>query len=340
MLAPRINPGEGANMFHRRFRMAITLVGVLAAVSAGERTLVNDQTPRQALIEMLSGGEAPFKKHLTVEMQGKFKNLMKASLDNAPGPLQILLGVNSSANKFQAFDIGPTLFAFYDPQEHQRYEIAIDGEDQRGDQDTLELSLHLVRNAVEKDVPGSLRFVVNMKRQEGIWRLNSLTMNATLPLGDPRILDKDKSWWTPMITAAMGPPADVTADTPVVMDERPKMTPLRAVRMIGMAETIYAQKHPGLGYTCALSDLVNVGRGMDEDGMYTFMGADIADGIYNGYRFTLSGCERRPARMFRVTAEPVTGRGKAYCADSSSNPRASDDGRGVTCLISGKIARK
>lgn len=326
-------------MFHR-FRLAISLVGVLAGVSAGERTVMNDQSPRQALIEMLSGGEAPFKKHLTVEMQGKLQNMMKASLDNAPSPLQVLLGVNSSANKFQAFDIGSILFAFYNPQEHQRYEIAIDGEDRRGDQDTMELSLHLVRNAVEKEVPGSLRFVVNMKRQEGTWRLNSLTMNATLPIGDPRILDKDKSWWIPIITAAMGPTDDVTTDTPVVIDERPKMTPLRAVRMIGMAETIYAQKHPGLGYTCALSDLVNVGRGMDEDGMYTFMGADIADGIYNGYRFSLSGCEHKPARMFRVTAEPLTGRGKAYCADSSSNPRASDDGRGVTCLISGKIARK
>ncbi|HEV8181895.1 MAG TPA: hypothetical protein VGQ61_05950 [Candidatus Angelobacter sp.] len=325
-------------MFHRRLRLAISLVGILAGVSAGERTVLNDQSPRQALIEMLSGGEAPFKKHLTVEMQGKLQNLMKASLDNAPSPLQVLLGVNSSTTKFQAFDIGPILFAFYNPQEHQRYEITIDREDRRGDQDIMELSLHLVRNAQEKEVPGSLRFVVNMKRQESIWRLNSLTMNATLPMGDPRILEK--SWWSPMIAAAMGPTDDVTADAPVVMDERPKMTPLRAVRMIGMAETIYAQKHPGLGYTCALSDLVNVGRGMDEEGMYTFMGADIADGVYNGYRFALSGCEHKPARMFRVTAEPLTGKGKAYCSDSSSNPRASDDGRGVTCLISGKIARK
>jgi len=325
-------------MFHRRFRLAISLVGILAGVSAGERTMLNEQSPRQALIEMLTGGEAPFKKHLTVEMQGKLQNLMKASLDNAQSPLQVLLGVNSSTTKFQAFDIGPILFAFSNLQEHQRYEIKIDGEDRRGDQDIMELSLHLMRNAQEKEVPGSLRFVVNMKRQENVWRLNALTMNATLPLGDPRILEK--SWWTPMIAAAMGPTDDGTVDTPVVMDERPKMTPLRAVRMIGMAETIYAQKHPGLGYTCALSDLVNVGRGMDEDGMYTFMGADIADGIYNGYRFALSGCERKPARMFRVTAEPLTGRGKAYCADSSSIPRASDDGRGVTCLISGKIAHK
>jgi hypothetical protein len=326
-------------MFHRRFRLAISLMSVLAGVSAGQRT-TNDQSPRQALIEMLSGEEAPFKKHLTVEMQARLQNMMKASLDNAPGPLQILTGTTSSGSRLQSFDIGPILFSFNNPLEHQRYEVQIDGEDQHGDQCTMGLSLHLVRNAVEKEVPGSLRFIVNMKRQEGIWRLNSLTMNATLPIGDPRILDKDKSWWTPMITAVMGPPDDPTADTPVVVDERPKMTPLRAVRMIGMAENIYAQKHPGLGYTCTLSDLVNVGRGMDEDGMYKFMDAEIADGLYNGYRFTLSGCERKPARMFRVTAEPLAGRGKAYCSDSLSNPRASDDGRGVTCLISGKIARK
>ena len=44
----------------------------------------------------------------------------------------------------------------------------------------------------------------------------------------------------------------------MVVDERPKLSPLRAVRMIGMAETIYAQKHPGLGYTCTLADLVNM----------------------------------------------------------------------------------
>src|SRR6476660_8960297 len=130
-------------MFHRRFRLAICSAFVFAGI-AGKSSAFRDQSPRQALIEMLSGGEAPFKKHLTVEMQGKLQNLMKASLDNAPSPLQVLLGVNSSTTKFQAFDLGPILFAFYNPQEHQRYEITIDREDRRGDQDIMELSLHLV----------------------------------------------------------------------------------------------------------------------------------------------------------------------------------------------------
>src|SRR5262249_8647587 len=174
-----------------------------------------------------------------------------------------------------------------------------------------------------------------LKKQEGTWRLNTVTLSATLPLGDPKILNK--SWWAPALAASsIAEPQPKPAEA----DERPKMSPLRAVRMIGMAEDIYAQNHPGIGYTCTIADLVNVGRGLDEDGVYKFMDAEFAEGIYNGYRFTLTGCDRRPARVFRVTAEPVAGKGKAYCSDHTNNVRASDDGRGVTCLIAGKTARR
>ncbi|HZD95154.1 MAG TPA: hypothetical protein VE133_12920, partial [Candidatus Sulfotelmatobacter sp.] len=78
----------------------------------------------------------------------------------------------------------------------------------------------------------------------------------------------------------------------------------------------------------------------DEDGVYKFMDAAFAEGVYNGYRFTLSGCEYRPAKVFRVIAEPVAGKGKAYCSDHTNNLRTSDDGRGMTCLISGRLARR
>ena len=294
-------------MFDPRFRLAISITIVLTGVCSGQRTTLGVQSPRQAIIEMMSGGEAPFKKHLTVEMQSKLQNLMKGSVDNAPNPIQMLAGATSGgSNKFQAFDLGSILFSFNNPQEHERYEIQIDGEDPRGDEDTMALSLHQVRNGVELEIPVGMRFVLNLKKQEGIWRLSAVTINATLPVGDPRILNK--SWWTPAMVAAMGTNTDTSADSGVVVDERPKMTPMRAVRMIGMAETIYSQKHPGIGYTCSLSDLVNVGRGMDEDGMYKFLDAEFASGSYNGYKFTLSGCERMPARMFRVTAEPVASR--------------------------------
>jgi hypothetical protein len=325
-------------MFHPRFRLAICSMLVFAGAAAGQRA-VHEQSPRQALIEMLSGGEAPFKKHLTLEMQSKLQNMMKGSPDNAPSPLQLLAGANSpGGNKMQSFDIGPILFAFNNPQEHERYEVEIDSEDPRGEEDTMGLSLHLVRNGVEREIPVGLKLVVKLKRQTGVWRLNAVTMTATLPVGDPRILEK--SWWEPALIAAAGASDETAATSAVVIDERPKMDPLRAVRMIGMAENLYVQRHPGAGYTCALSDLVNIGKGMDEEGMYQFMDAEFANGLYNGYRFTITGCERTPARMFRVIAEPVGGRGKAYCSDNTNNLRAADDGRGTTCLVAGKIARK
>ena len=129
-------------MFHPRFRLAICSAFVFAGIAAGQRP-VHDQSPRQAMIEMLSGGEAPFKKHLTLEMQSKLQNLMKSSPDNAPSPLLALTGAKSAgANRFQSFDIGPILFAFNNPDEHERYEIEIDSEDQHGDEDTMGLSLH------------------------------------------------------------------------------------------------------------------------------------------------------------------------------------------------------
>jgi hypothetical protein len=326
-------------MFQPRFRLAICSAFVLVGIASGQRPVLRDQSPRQALIEMLSGGEAPFKKHLTLEMQSKLQNLMKGSPDNAPSPLEVLTGAKSSdANQFQSFDIGPILFAFNNPEEHERYEVEIDSDEQRGEEDSMGLSLHLVRNGVEREIPVGLKILAKLKRQAGVWRLTTVTMAATLPVGDPRVLEK--SWWGPTLAAVAGTSEETSASSAVVIDERPKMNPLRAVRMIGIAENLYAQMHPGAGYTCSLSKLVNIGKGMDEEGMYKFMDAEFAGGLYNGYRFTITGCDQMPSRAFRVIAEPVAGRGNAYCSDNTNNLRAADDGRGATCLVAGKIARK
>src|SRR5262245_13938908 len=325
-------------MFDGRFRLAASVALVLAGLTAGPQAHAADQSPRQAVIEMFTGGEALFKKHLTVEMQSRLANLMKGSLDNAPNPLQALAGTNASgSDKMQAFEQGSILFAINNSQEHERYEIQVYTEEARGEDHIMGLSLHLVRGGVEQEMPGALRFILELKRQEGIWRLNAITVSATLPVGDPRILER--SWWSPALSTATGGAVD-PANPAVPVEDLPRMSPLRAVRMIGMAENIYSQKHPGLGYTCSMADLVDVGRGMDEEGMYKFMDAEFADGVYNGYRYSLSGCENKPARTFHVIAEPVAGKGKAYCSDNMNNLRASDDGLGATFLISGKLALK
>src|ERR1041385_3949000 len=216
-------------MFHPRFRLAICSLFLFAGIASGQRAY--DQSPRQALVVMLSGGEAPFKKHLTLEMQSKLQNLMKSSPDNAPNPLLALTGVKSSgANGFESFDIGPILFAFSNPDEHERYEIEINSNEQRGDDATMEFTLHLLRNGVEREIPVGLKILAKLKRQTGIWRLTTVNLNASLPVGDPRILEK--SWWEPTLAAVAGPSEEAAASSAVVIDDRPKMNPLRAVRMI------------------------------------------------------------------------------------------------------------
>lgn len=319
-------------MSERGFRIVFILL-LLASVCRGEERTKAAQSPRQAVIEMFSGGEAQFRKHLTVEMQAKLQEMMKDP--SSAVPLQAF--TNSQAadpDHFQAFDLGPILFSFNNPEQHERYEVQLDTDEPRGDDEIMGLSLHLVRNGIEQEIPVAMHFVLNLKRQEGTWRLNAITLSATLPLGDPRILNK--SLWNTFL-AANGSKVDSRS---APGDERSKMSALRSVRMIGMAEDIYAQNHPGIGYTCRMSDLVNVGKGLDEDGVYRFMDSEFAGGVYNGYRFTLTGCDRKPARSFRIVAEPVAGKGHAYCSDNTKNLRVSDDGRGITCLISGKIARR
>ena len=114
------------------------------------------------------------------------------------------------------------------------------------------------------------------------------------------------------------------------------MSTARAVRQIVLAEDIYSRKHPNAGFTCRLADLVNIGKGFDNGEVYSFLDPAFSEGIYNGYHFTILGCDANSAASFQVIAEPITGKGKAYCSDSSRALRVADDGQGSTCLSSGR----
>src|SRR4051794_21238479 len=73
--------GEGC-MVDGKVRLVIAAVAVLAGVSQGQPRNAAVQSPRQAMVEMFSGGEAPFKKHLTLEMQRKLQEVMKGPSSN------------------------------------------------------------------------------------------------------------------------------------------------------------------------------------------------------------------------------------------------------------------
>jgi len=252
------------------------------------------------------------------------------------GPVQILQSARAGDNNFETFDAGPVLLSLNNPQDRQRWEVRIDGDDLRGDQDEMQLSLHTMRKGLEEELSLGLRFQLSLKQQQGIWRLNAITVSARLVVGDPQILEK--SWWnSPAVASTVSPlaPAVVPA-----ADEQLRMTPARSLRLIGVAEYIYAQKHPDQGFTCALGQLVGIGRGLEDGEPYKFMPPDFAQGVHNGYRFSIRNCAGKTVKSFQAFAEPVNGQGKAYCTDETKALRASDDGSGGTCLASGRIVQR
>ncbi len=329
-------------MICRRFRLVVLTVSLLAGALPAQQPVAPSQTARQALVEMFSGSEEQFKKHLMLKVQDK---LVAITRDNPAGSADFLraftLQKGPATQKLDAFDFGPILFAVNDSAKNSRLEAHIDSDEPIGrEEENVTVSLHSFQAGIEQDLPLAARFLLNLKVEEGVWRLNAVTFSARIPVGDPRILDQ--SWWNPQATnlAALGSAPAASADAASPAPDSPKMPPFRAVRMIGMAENLYARQHPEVGYTCGLTNLVNVGKGMENGEFYKFMDPEFADGVYGGYRYSLIGCEGKPARSFQVTAEPLNGRGKAYCSDDRLNLRASDDGKALTCLVQGKMARQ
>jgi hypothetical protein len=115
----------------------------------------------------------------------------------------------------------------------------------------------------------------------------------------------------------------------------PKVDIQTTVSLISFQEQIYAGQHPERGFSCSLSELLS-----DSNQSQSFgLDPQVKTGISNGYRINISGCQDIPSGSYQITAEPLSpsAGNKAFCTDATHNIRASDDGRGSTCLISGRV---
>jgi hypothetical protein len=286
------------------------------------------QTPRQALIEIITGGEQGALKHLTVEMQ---KSLQGDGKNNSSAHLAAFDQIKAASSEFQVFETCQVLFATNDPKTHEKYEVHVDNDDLSGDTDNIDISFHQFRDDIEQDIPYAMmlsRFTLGMKRQTDIWRLNDISINIKVPLGDPKLLEKFGNGMPGMFGGKIGV-------GPTGTPEKPRdLPPKEAIMMVAFAESAFASRHPEVGFTCSLADL----------GEFNPFNVDphVFNGEpYHGYKFALSGCQGKPSGSFHLVAEPVSpGTGaKAYCTDATHNVRTSDDGRGGTCLAFGKIDR-
>src|SRR5215471_13554441 len=112
--------------------MLLRSVFLLITLCAGNILLAQQQAPpppqtaRQALIEMITGGQQGAMKHLTVEMQKSLEG------DGKNNPAQNLLyfdQIKSASSEFEVFETGPVLLATSDPKSDEKFEVNIDSDD-------------------------------------------------------------------------------------------------------------------------------------------------------------------------------------------------------------------
>jgi TonB family protein len=266
------------------------------------------QTARQALLEMFFG-TAPnhLEKHLSDSTRNTFKRM------SGEGGMSMLDEFSMFANmtkaggvKFETFDTGPTLLQAEEVEQNEKTEITVEGDNLAGDEDDIELALHITKEGSEQPLPFIPHFTFMMKTEADIWRLNEIKVEVRVPLADPDFLKN--------IERQNGKQNEQGAQL--------------GMRMIIGAQNSYHQAHGT--YACNLSGLMGKGQN-PANGSF----ADLSTGKHGGYVYVISRCD---STQYKVVAEPeINDSGqRAFCSDESGAMRAASDGKATTCLSSGE----
>jgi len=264
------------------------------------------QTARQALIEMFFGTSPDhLEKHLSDSTRKTFKRM------SGEGGMSMLDEFSMFANmtkaggvKFETFDSGPTLLQAEEPDQYQKTEITVEGDNLSGDEDEIELTLHITKEGNEQPLPFIPHFTFIMKTEADVWRLNEIRAEVRVPLADPDFLKS--------IERQNGRQNEQGAQL--------------GMRVITAAQTSYHSSHGT--YSCSLSGLMGKSQ---SSGSF----ADLSTGKHGGYVYVISGCD---GTQYKVVAEPeINDSGqRAFCSDESGAMRAASDGKATTCLSSGE----
>jgi len=210
--------------------------------------------------------------------------------------------------------VGPTLLVS-EQDDHERVELIVEHDYLMGENDEIELSIHVYRNGEPEFLPVIPRLVFSMTQEKEIWKLTEATLEAHVPLTDPDYLKGIRK----------------------KQNEASENLASMRVSMMASAELRYSAHNPGRGYTCTLTDLF--GRGEAPDQSPEASTSAFAAAASNGYHFAISGCEGSPASRFQVTAVPLDSDSemKAFCSDESATVRFDAGGNGSVCLNRGQV---
>jgi len=326
------------NQCYTQVKLAIGLVLFLACNGVWAQPQSQNQTARQALVEMFfSKTPGTFLEHLPVATRAA---LEKSGALPAMQQYAGLMNQMQMQNKnVQFFETGPVLFSTDDPKTGQKFDILVEKDVLHGDRDDIEVSFQTYKDGKPQQAPFMPRLTFDMRTESGMWTLNELDLLVRVPLADPEFLKTITEGVKSRLAAANMQARPTFAS----QDEMPRQQfasdtlVLNAMRSILAAEKTYASTYTAVGYTCSLSDLDGFGGGTPNEHQAMLIHSGLASGKRYGYVFTVSNCGGNPAKTFTLTAVPngnSFGR-KAYCADQSGALRSSADGNAANCASGG-----
>jgi hypothetical protein len=300
----------------------ILLAGFAVNVSLEAQTPLPAQAPqtaRQALIEMFLGKSADdFTKHLP---ESSLHFLIRKDESPETSIVQKIstIGRHMTApgEHVETFDVGPTLLVS-EQDGREKVEVSVEHDNLMGENDEIELSIHVYRNGEPEFLPVIPRLIFSMTQEKEIWKLTEATLAAHVPLTDPDYLKGIRK----------------------KQNEANQNLASMRVSMIASAELRYASQNPGRGYTCTLTDLFGKAEALGVPDQSTEASSSgFAAAESNGYHFAISACEGSPASKFQVTAVPLDSDSemKAYCTDESGSVRFDPGGKGSVCLNRGQV---
>ena len=297
----------------RHIRAALFAAMVSSCALAAQNAEPPEQSPRQALIEMFMGkGENDFSRHLPDSARAVL--LHKGESAETSFLLKVssaVRGLTEQGEKVETYDSGPNILVTENAHSHERIEIAVEHDSASGEEDEIELSVHPYKSDEPEALPVIPRLIFTLKEEDKIWRVTELTLAAHVPLEDPDYLKSLRKQ----------------------QDEITEAAAQGRVTMIFQTETAYAANHAGVGYVCKMEDLYPSPEG-DAN-----VSSRLAQDESNGYRFSLSGCEAKPATSFRLTASPIDpdSEMKTFCVDESGTLKSAEATDSSSCFTDGRV---
>ncbi len=320
------------------------LLGTSLSATPSDSAQPAPQTARQALLEMFcSQTPGMFESHLPQATRAAMRKAGTNSGASLLSGFSMLTGqLNSRGQQLQTFEAGPTLVLLENPGAHSKFDIDVERDDLRGDEDEIELSFHGSKDGEPQTAGAKFRLTLTMKQETGTWRLSDISMTIGMSLTDPAFLKAMTTDTRPATTTMVGGQASASGPTtfpPISgMIAANESAAVGGLHALNTAEITYAASFPAHGFTCALSDLGGMGGGGVTEHQAMLIDPRLASGKKNGYLFALSGCDGTQTSRYRVTAVPAdpTSGTRAFCSDESAVIRFSANGKADSCLTMGK----